>query len=222
MRQKIKSENFSQLRRRMVNTQLRPRGIRDPRVLAAMLAVPREEFVPEDLRELAYEDCPEPIGACQTISQPFTVAYMVEAAGLRGDEKVLEVGTGSGYGAAVLSLLGSEVHSIERIPALARRALATLERCGYSNVHVHVGDGSLGLVEEAPFDAIIVTAGAAYLPPAYTEQLTDRGRIVIPIGKFETSQHLYRFHRERGDIATDDLGAFVFVPLIGDEGWHPD
>jgi protein-L-isoaspartate(D-aspartate) O-methyltransferase len=215
------TDNFARLRGRMVNVHLRARGIRDPRVLAAMLAVPREEFLPEAFKEKAYDDCAQPIAAGQTISQPFTVAYMAEAAGLRGDEKILEVGTGSGYGAAVLSLLGADVHSIERIPALGLQATATLKRLGYSTVHVHMGDGSLGLAAEAPFDAIIVTAGAAYLPPAYTEQLAEGGRIVIPIGKYETNQHLYRFFRERGRLSTDDLGAFAFVPLIGDEGWHP-
>ncbi len=213
------TSHFAQLRQRMVNDQLRARGIRDQRVLAAMLTVPREEFVPTELRGEAYDDCPEPIGEGQTISQPATVAYMAETARLIGGEKILEVGTGSGYGAAVLSLLGKRVHSIERIPALARSAAETLRRLGYSNVRVHDGDGSLGLEQEAPFDAIIVTAGAAYLPPAYTEQLAEGGRIVIPIGKQRTRQHLYRYRRNRGDLSVDDLGAFTFVPLIGAEAW---
>ena len=205
----------------MVSVQLRARGIRDLRVLATMLAVPREEFVPDNLRGRAYDDCAEPIGAGQTISQPFTVAFMAQALDLRGDEKVLEVGTGSGYGAAVLSHLGTEVHSMERIPALANRAAETLQRLEHSNVSVHVGDGSLGLEEEAPYDAIIVTAGAAYLPSTYAEQLAEGGRIVIPIGKFETSQQLYRFCRERGKLSVENLGEFRFVPLIGAEGWRP-
>jgi len=204
----------------MVSAQLRARGIRDPRVLAAMLAVPREAFVPETLKEEAYADCPHPIGARQTISQPFTVAYMAEAAELQGDEKILEVGTGSGYGAAVLSRLGAEVHTIERLPALAGRATETLERLGYSNIQVHIGDGSLGLAEQAPFDAIVVTAGAADLPPAYSEQLAEGGRIVIPIGRSERNQHLYRFRRTRNELSMDDLGSFAFVPLIGEAGWH--
>jgi len=204
----------------MVSAHLRARGIRDPRVLAAMLAVPREAFVPEALREEAYADWPHPIGAGQTISQPFTVAYMAQAAELRGDEKILEVGTGSGYGAAVLSHLGAEVHTIERLPALAERAAATLERLDYSSVHVHIGDGSLGLDEQAPFDAIVVTAGAGYLPPAYSQQLAEGGRIVIPIGRSERSQHLYRFRRNQNELSRDDLGAFAFVPLIGDAGWR--
>jgi protein-L-isoaspartate(D-aspartate) O-methyltransferase len=206
----------------MVDVQLRARGIRDPRVLAAMLAVPRELFVPEALRTEAYDDSPQPIGVGQTISQPFTVAYMAEAAELRGHEKILEVGTGSGYGAAVLSHLGAEVHTIERLPALAERAAETLERLGYSNVYVHIGDGSLGLVEHAPFDAVIVTAGAASLPPAYREQLAEGGRIVIPIGKTARSQQLYRFRRERHELAMDDLGAFAFVPLTGEASWRAE
>lgn len=185
-----------------------------------MLAVPREEFVAEALRDEAYDDCPQPIGAGQTISQPFTVAYMAQAAELRGGERILEVGTGSGYGAAVLSHLGAEVHTIERIPALVQRAAATLVRLRCSNVHVHLGDGSLGLAAEAPFDAIVVTAGAAHLPPAYPEQLADDGRIVIPIGKCQSNQHLYRFRSQRGKLLIDDLGEFAFVPLIGEEGWH--
>jgi protein-L-isoaspartate(D-aspartate) O-methyltransferase len=204
----------------MVDTQLRARGICDPRVLAAMLAVPREEFVDEALRDDAYGDWPLPIGGGQTISQPYTVAFMAEAAELRGDEKVLEVGTGSGYGAAVLSQLGAVVHTIERIPALARRALSTLARLRFSNVHVHLGDGSLGLVEESPFDVIVVTAGAASLPPSYTDQLAEGGRIVMPIGKCKSSQHLYRFRNQHGALSIDDLGTFAFVPLIGDEGWR--
>ncbi|HUG66552.1 MAG TPA: protein-L-isoaspartate(D-aspartate) O-methyltransferase [Pirellulaceae bacterium] len=211
---------FARLRQRMVDTQLRSRGIRDQRVLAAMLAVPREEFVSEALRHEAYDDWPQPIGAGQTISQPFTVAYMAQAAELRGDERILEVGTGSGYGAAVLSRLGGEVHTIERIAALAQRAAATLDRLHYANVHVHLGDGSLGLPQDAPFDVIVVTAGAAHLPPSYPEQLADGGRIVIPIGKSTSSQHLYRFRSQHGKLSIDDLGEFLFVPLIGDEGWH--
>jgi len=146
-------DHFGRLRQRMVDAQLRSRGIHDSQVIAAMLEVPREEFVLEASKEQAYADRAQPIGAGQTISQPFTVAYMAEAAQLRGDEKILDVGTGSGYGAAVLSLLGAEVHSIERIPLLAERAAATLKRLGYSNVHVHLGDGSCGLAQEAPFDA---------------------------------------------------------------------
>jgi len=210
---------FGRLRQQMVDAQLRPRGIHDPRVLAAMLAVPREEFVADALRSEAYDDRPLPIGAGQTISQPFTVAYMAQAAELLGDEKILEVGTGSGYGAAVLSHLGAKVHTIERIGSHARRASDTLLRMGYVNVQVHLGDGSLGLAAESPFDVIVVTAGAAALPPSYIEQIAEGGRIVIPIGKHRSEQRLHRFRNQRGTLLIDDLGSFAFVPLIGDEGW---
>lgn len=214
------TDEFKQRRWRMVENQLRPRGIRQPRVIQAMLEVPREEFVPEELRNHAYDDCAEPIGDGQTISQPFTVAFMAEQADLHGDEKVLEVGTGSGYGAAILSRLAAEVHTIERLPAFAHRAAATLHRLGITNVSVHIGDGSLGFAEQAPYDAIIVTAGAAYLPPAYAAQLVEGGRIVIPIGGFENRQHLYCFRRHRDTLVKEDLGAFAFVPLIGDDAWQ--
>ncbi len=214
------TQEFATLRQRMVDKQLRARGIRDQRVLAAMLVVPREAFVLDASKSEVYADSPLPIGAGQTISQPFTVAYMAEAAELRGDEKILEVGTGSGYGAAVLAHLGAKVHTIERLPDLAERASRALARLGYTNVHVHVGDGSLGLAEHAPFDAIVVAAGAASLPPAYSEQLAEGGRIVIPIGRSERNQQLYRFRRHGNELSMDDLGAFAFVPLIGVAGWR--
>lgn len=204
----------------MVTAQIRGRGIRDPRVLAAMLSVPREQFVPQQFRDEAYEDRPQPIGAGQTISQPYTVAYMAEAAELSSNDKILEVGTGSGYGAAVLSRVGGQVHTIERLPALGQQAQATLQRLGYANVSVHIGDGTLGLPEEAPYDAIIVTAGALHLPPAYSMQLADGGRVVIPIGESLTSQRLYRFRKAGGTLAAEDLGAFAFVPLVGKDGWQ--
>lgn len=214
------NNSFTQLRHQMVTEQLRARGIRNSRVLAAMATVPREEFVPDELRAMAYDDCAKPIGHGQTISQPYTVAYMAEAAQLAGDEKILEIGTGSGYGAAVLSLLGKNVHSIERIPDHAHRARTNLKRLGYSNVHVHIGDGSLGFEQQAPFGAIIVTAGARYLPPAYTDQLAEGGSIIIPIGSRQTSQILYRFRREHDKVSQFDLGVFAFVPLIGVNAWQ--
>lgn len=213
-------DQYARLRRLMVEKQLQRRGIRDPRVLEAMLAAPREQFVPPALRPQAYDDCPEPIGEGQTISQPYTVAFMAEAAQLQGHEKVLEVGTGSGYGAAVLAHLAAEVHTIERLPDLAERAAATLQRLDYDNVQVHVGDGTLGLPEQAPFDAIIVTAGAAYLPPGYGTQLCQGGRVVIPVGRHRTVQRLCRYRRQGDTLVVEDLGAFVFVPLIGAEGWE--
>ena len=208
----------AELRREMVETQLLPRGVDDPRVLEAMQTVPRDAFVPPAYRHLAYEDGPLPIGFGQTISQPFTVAYMAQALKLRGDEKVLEVGTGSGYGAAVLSKLARSVWTIERIPELAESARRKLAELGYENVRVITGDGSIGLPEEAPFDGIVVTAGAPRLPEGYLEQLAEGGRLVIPVGG-EGGQVLYAFtRRPDGDVSIEDLGGFVFVPLIGRHG----
>jgi protein-L-isoaspartate(D-aspartate) O-methyltransferase len=211
--------NYAQLREQMVERQLRRRGIADRRVLDAMLAVPRHEFVPADLRDAAYDDGPLPIGFGQTISQPFTVAFMAEALRLAGWETALEVGTGSGYAAAVLSRLVQKVHTIERFEPLALQARERLARLGYDNVEVHVGDGSLGLPEHAPFDAILVTAGAAHLPPPYAEQLAEGGKAVIPLGDAETSQNLFRFTRRGDRLFSENLGGFAFVPLVGRYGW---
>jgi protein-L-isoaspartate(D-aspartate) O-methyltransferase len=205
---------FVEERRWMVEHQLRSRGIADRRVLQAMLEVPREKFVPANLVPLAHQDAAQPIGHEQTISQPFTVAYMVEAAQLTGGEKVLEIGTGSGYGAAVLSRVSRQVYTVERIEELAEVAKARLARLGYDNVTVVLGDGSRGLAEHQPYDAIIVTAAARELPAAYQEQLADGGRIVIPLGNQYYGQTMYRYtrHGDRWDI--DNLGGFAFVPLI--------
>lgn len=213
---------FAQQRSEMVERQLRRRGLKDERVLHAMLTVPREEFVPAGLRDSAYDDCALPIGHGQTISQPFTVAFMIEALQLRGDERVLEIGTGSGYAAAVLSLVAREVYTIERIPELAAAAADRLERLGYRNVHVKVADGTLGLPEAAPFDGIIVTAGAPELPTPYREQLAPGGRIVIPIGDSPRSQLMYRYTRENGTFTSECLGGFAFVPLVGQHGWEEE
>jgi protein-L-isoaspartate(D-aspartate) O-methyltransferase len=202
----------------MVSEQLVDRGIGDERVLEAMLQVPREEFVPPDLRDYAYADSPLPIGSGQTISQPFTVAYMLQALHLNGTDSVLEIGTGSGYAAAVLSCLAENVHTVERVPDLADKAKQRLERLGYSNVEVHLANGTLGLPKFAPFHAIVVTAGALHLPETYCDQLADAGRIVIPLGE-PTSQSLYRFTKQGRRIAREDLGGFAFVPLIGRYGW---
>lgn len=211
---------FDELRRRMVDEQLREHGISDERVLEAMGRVPREEFVPADLRDAAYEDGPLPIGSGQTISQPFTVAIMCQALQLGGTEKVLEIGAGSGYSAAILSLLAKSVYTIERVPELAEGARARLDRLGYDNVRVRVGDGTLGLPDEAPFDAIVVTAGAETLPDAYVRQLRPGGRIVIPIGEYRYNQTMYRFTRLDEELRVENLGGFAFVPLIGRYGWH--
>ncbi len=200
----------------MVQSQLVSRGITDTRVLAAMSQVPREEFVPEFLLEDAYGDWPLPIGHGQTISQPYTVAFMVQQLELAGNENVLEIGTGSGYAAAVLSLVANRVDTVERIDALGFQAKERLSRLGYDNVHVHIGDGSLGLEDAGPFDAIVVTAAAEHLPRSFSGQLAEGGRIVIPLGRW-FDQRLYRFRLRNGELHGENLGAFVFVPLIGED-----
>lgn len=206
--------DFDQRREHMVEQQLIARGIHDVRVLDAMRAVPREEFVPRQLQYDAYSDWPLPIGFGQTISQPYTVAFMAEALQLTGTEKVLEVGTGCGYAAAVISCVAREMHTIERIVPLADHARERLARLGYHSVQVYTGDGSLGLPDQAPFDAIVVTAGATELPPAYVAQLADNGRIVIPIGSVRHSQTLQRLTKSGEKLHVEHLGQFAFVPLI--------
>lgn len=209
-------------RHRMVAEQLVARGVRDERVLDAMRHVPREAFVPEHLREAAYADRPLPIGEGQTISQPYIVAVMAAALGLQGKENVLEIGTGSGYGAAVLAHIVHDVHSIERIPALARRARETLERLGCDRVQVIEGDGSLGWAAAAPYDAIVVTAEGPCVPPALRAQLRPGGRLVMPVEDATCGQALIRL--VRGDDGADHVEAMEpvrFVPLIGSGGW-PD
>jgi len=207
------------LRRDMVRRQLRARGIRDARVLAAMGRVPRHAFVPEGQQGMAYDDTPLPIGQGQTISQPYMVALMTEALGLAGGEKVLEVGTGSGYQAAVLAELGCEVHTVEREPALAREAARRLAALGYDSVRVHEGDGTLGLPDEAPFRGIVVTAGGPRVPEALKAQLDpDGGVLVIPVGD-RGYQELVRVTRRGSSFREEDLGGCRFVPLVGEEGW---
>jgi protein-L-isoaspartate(D-aspartate) O-methyltransferase len=204
----------------MVDTQLRPRGIKDERVLEAMGTVPRHMFVGAGQLGAAYDDCALPIGDGQTISQPYMVAVMTELLQLTGDEKVLEVGTGSGYQASVISMLASEVHTIERIGALASRAEARLHELGYSNVKVYVDDGTVGLPAESPFDGIIVTAGAPRIPEEYIEQLKVGGRLVIPVGT-RYSQILYQVTKTPDGIREAMSTPCVFVPLVGREAW-PD
>jgi len=205
----------------MVERQLRARGIVDERVLEAMRRVPRELFVPEDQRQHAYDDAALPIGYEQTISQPYMVALICSLLSLHGTEKVLDVGTGSGYQAAVLAELAGEVHSIERVPELAERARGTLEQAG-STVQVHVGDGTLGLTEQAPFAAIAVAAAAPSLPPSLYEQLELRGRIVVPVGKLK-HQRLELVVRTPEGPATLRSVPCRFVPLVGTDGFaqHP-
>jgi protein-L-isoaspartate(D-aspartate) O-methyltransferase len=217
--QEVLPDEFAAARRTMVEGQLVRRDITDQRVIAAMLEVPREQFVPLALRISAYDDAPLPIGHGQTISQPYTVAFMAQALALGGAERVLEIGAGSGYGAAVLSRLATSVVTVERLPELAAAAKDRLEELGYQNVEVFLGDGTLGCPERAPFDAIIVTAGAESLPKAYFEQLSEGGRCVIPVGPARTEQRLLRYTRRGSELTIDDFGPFAFVPLIGAEGW---
>lgn len=204
----------------MVERHLAGRGIDDPRVLEAFRTVPREEFVPQDLVSQAYSDRPLPIGDGQTISQPYIVALTVSALELRGHERVLEIGAGSGYAAAVLGALVSQVFTVERLAPLAEQARERLARLGFRNVHVRCGDGTLGWPEHAPYDAIAVAAGGPEVPRALLEQLAPGGRLVMPVGADETSQMLLRVTREPdGSFRTEPLGEVRFVPLIGKQGW---
>jgi len=205
-------------RKNMVETQLRKRGIRDERVLEAMSIVPRHEFVPPQLRPAAYADEPLGIGGGQTISQPYIVASMSAALRLSGTEHVLEIGTGSGYQAAVLSLLVREVYTIESRPELAKSALERLQVLGFDNVHVHSGDGTLGLKELAPFDAILVAAAAPALPEPLLEQLREGGRMIVPIGP-EEHQHLVLVTRRGQEFLSEQRESCRFVPLRGRHGW---
>ena len=210
--------DFAELRARMVDRQLRRRGIADERVLSAMGAVPREEFVPAELRRAAYSDSALPIGGGQTISQPWVVAAICQALELHGDEKVLEVGTGSGYSAAVLGRLAAEVFGIERHEPLAQGAAAALAQVGATNVRVLVGDGSRGYPEQAPFAAIAVHASAPAPPPALIEQLAADGRLVVPVAGPE-SDDLTLLRREGERIEATPLAPCRFVPLIGEQGF---
>jgi protein-L-isoaspartate(D-aspartate) O-methyltransferase len=200
----------------MVEVDLRRRGIRDPKVLGAFRTVRREDFVPPDLVGAAYDNGPLPIGEGQTISQPYIVAFTVEALGLAGGERVLEVGTGSGYAAAILSSIAGEVFTIERIPWMADAARERLARLGYANVHVRCGDGTLGWPENAPYDSIAVAAGASRVPRALLDELGIGGRIVIPVGPDVASQRLVRVTREsETGFREEDLAEVRFVPLVG-------
>ena len=216
----MNSKDMTAARERMVKQQLRARGIHDHRVLSAMSVVPREEFVHRRIRDVAYADSPLPIAAGQTISQPYIVALMIEALELEGGERVLEIGTGSGYAAALLGQIAEEVDTIERIPELAEHAEQLLRSPRYRNVHVHCGDGTLGWPAKAPFDAIVVSAGGPQAPPSLQAQLVVGGRIVIPIGSDATNQHLVRITRQsQTQFITKRIAPVRFVPLIGDEGW---
>ena len=210
--------DYERARLRMVDEQLAARGIKDPRVLSAMGRVPRHLFIEEALRDRAYGDHALPIGERQTISQPYMVALMTQSLELKGAERVLEIGTGSGYQTAVLAELATRVYSIERIAGLADRARRLLASLGYRNVTVKVFDGTYGWKEEAPFDAILVTAGSPEVPAPLTEQLKEGGRMIIPVGD-RTTQVLKKVTKTSAGIEVSSMTGCVFVPLIGGHGW---
>lgn len=211
--------NFERARARMIEEQLVSRGITDTRVLGAMAQIERHLFVEEALQERAYDDKPLPIGSRQTISQPFMVGLMTQTLGLQGYERILEIGTGCGYQTAVLAELSANVFSIERISTLAVRARNLLDRLGYYNVATRVGDGTLGWSDEAPFDAIVVTAGTPQVPRPLIAQLADRGRLVFPIGE-EELQTLVRIRKEGERLREEYFGECRFVKLVGRYGWE--
>jgi protein-L-isoaspartate(D-aspartate) O-methyltransferase len=216
-----KRPDFALARKKMVQEQLVARGIKDKRVLDAMMKVPRHLFVEEGLWHQAYGDFPLPIGQGQTISQPYIVALMTEALQLTGDEKVLEIGTGSGYQGAILAELTNQVFSIERISSMASKARKILDELGYADILIQVSDGTVGWHEEAPFSGIIVTAGAPEIPSTLVQQLQVRGRLVIPVGD-EYSQTLLKVVKQEKGYKKEDLGGVRFVKLIGDHGWKAD
>ncbi len=202
------------MREKMVETQIKARGVKEPRVLSALLKVERHRFVPEKYLDLAYADQPLPIGEGQTISQPYIVALMTELLDLKGNEKVLEIGTGSGYQAAVLAELAKEVYTIEIIESLASTAKKRLSELGYQNINVKAGDGYLGWPEVAPFDAIIVTAAPDHIPDPLIDQLKEGGRMVVPIGNY--AQELQKIVKRSGKIETTNVIPVVFVPMTGE------
>jgi protein-L-isoaspartate(D-aspartate) O-methyltransferase len=214
-------DRYAKQRMRMVDMQIRARGITDLRLLKAMEKIPRHLFVEEAMRDQAYNDNPLPIGERQTISQPYIVALMTEALALTGKEKVLEIGTGSGYQTAILSQLADRVCSIERIASLAASARKAFDYLNIFNVAIRVGDGTYGWKEEAPFDAVLVTAGAPKVPSILVEQLAVGGRLVIPVGSrvVQTLFRVTRLSENIGDVKTEDLGGCRFVNLIGEHGW---
>jgi len=213
-------DDYADRRERMVSQQIASRAIVDPAVLAAMRAVPREQFVLEPYRQYAYDDTPLPIPANQTISQPFIVAYMIAALALGPEDRVLEIGTGSGYAAAVLSRIAREVYTVERHYKLADYARSRLERLGYANVQVRHGDGTRGWPEHAPYDGVIVAAGGPAVPESLRGQLAIGGRLVMPVGRSRSAQNLILITRVDEGVYRDEmLVPVAFVPLIGDEGW---
>jgi protein-L-isoaspartate(D-aspartate) O-methyltransferase len=213
--------DFKKERLAMVEEQLRRRGIHEQRLLAVMANIPRHFFVSSDYQLAAYEDRPLPIGEGQTISQPYMVAVMTQSLELKGDERVLEIGTGSGYQTAILAELAKTISTIERIQELLLRAQKILQELGYENIFFLTGDGTKGWPEKAPFDGIIVTAGAPEIPQTLTSQLAEGGRLVIPVGPRYT-QTLYKVTRKRNQFTEEDITGCVFVPLVGDFGWKEE
>lgn len=213
-------KDFEVARRKMVETQIAARGIRDPRVLQAMREIPRHLFLDEGMWEQAYQDHPLPIGEKQTISQPYIVALMTEAVGPGPQDRVLEIGTGSGYQTAILASLCDWVYSVERIRSLALKARRVLDQLRLYNVSIRIGDGTEGWEENAPYDAIVVTAGAPEVPRPLKEQLAEGGRLVVPVGD-RFSQTLYKIVRRGKEFHQEDLGGCRFVDLVGRYGWNP-
>ncbi len=212
--------DINKSRERMVSRQIIRRGVSNPDVIGAMRVVPREAFVPERLREFAYEDTPLPIEAGQTISQPFIVAAMIEAGEVKPGETVLEIGAGSGYAAAVISRIAAQVFAIERHENLATLARARMRALGYANVQIRTGDGTRGWAEAAPFDAIIASAGAPAIPQTLKDQLGMGGVLVMPVGETPREQRLIKVRRQSATLfEEEDLGAVSFVPMIGEHGW---
>ncbi len=209
---------FRRARLEMVEQQIKSRGIDDERVLAAFCEIPRHAFVEKSHHPEAYEDHPLPIGFGQTISQPYIVALMTARLNLIGDENVLEIGTGSGYQAAILARLAREIHSVERIPELAQQAEGNLRAVGINNIEVHVGDGTLGWPQNAPYDAILITAGTPAMPAGLVDQLKEGGRLIAPVGS-RWRQMLELWVKHAGKIEKEEVLPVVFVPLIGEQGW---
>ena len=210
--------NYEILRKRMAEEQLIPRGIKNQRILDAFRKIERHKFIPEDLRSSSYADFPVPIGEGQTISQPYIVALMTECLSLTGQEKVLEIGTGSGYQTAILAELAKEVYSIERFERLAKSAEKIVNELGYTNIKIKVGDGTLGWEEEAPFDRIIITAASPRIPLPLTEQLKENGKLILPLGE-SFSQVLTLVEKKKDRLESIQVCGCVFVPLVGKYGW---
>jgi protein-L-isoaspartate(D-aspartate) O-methyltransferase len=215
--------SMEQQREEMVERQIAGRGIHDPRVLAAMRQVPREAFVARDQARFAYDDGPLPLLAGQTISQPYVVALMIQQLSIGAEDRVLEIGTGSGYAAAIISRMAADVYTVERIESLVDLSRQNLKALGYDNVLVHLGDGTLGWPEHAPYDAIIVAAGGPEVPQSLKEQLAIGGRLIIPVGSEQRAQRLIKVTRETAEQYTQETLSHVrFVPLIGKQGWEKE